>query len=413
MIKALAIAMSAKSPSQMRHQDEFRDASPAMLAGIEKIAAEIAARAAEIEDARSVPRDLVNKLKSIGLFRLFVPRSHGGLELALPAGLEIITALSRLDGSVGWTVMIGCGSAIFAGLLRRETYEQIYQSGPDVILGGSAQPAGTAERTTGGWRVNGQWPFASGSPHADWLFGLCTVTENGKPLVGSAGQPQVRGFLLPAGDWDIKDTWHAMGLKGTGSHHIALKDAVVPEANIINVETGVPCVPGPLYPAVRQVLPLCHSAFCVGVAEGALDELVALANTGRQQLRAATPMRESEAFQLELGRVAADLRAAQAYHRFLVAGHWQHALAGTLKDAALLTQGIQAAVWIATTCVRVADACFALAGASAVYETSPLQRRLRDLHVAAQHATAQQRLYVDAGKLLLSRSAEDGGRTRP
>ena len=51
--------------------------------------------------------------------------------------------------------------------------------------------------------------------------------------------------------------------------------------------------------------------------------------------------------------------------------------------------------------MRVVDACFALAGARAVYETSPLQRRLRDMHVAAQHATIHERHYVDAGQLLL------------
>ena len=93
----------------------------------------------------------------------------------------------------------------------------------------------------------------------------------------------VRGFALPAGEWDIKDTWHAVGLRGTGSHHIELKDVVVPEDNFFDLETGVPCVPGPLYEAARQVLPLSHGAFSIGVAEGALDELVALAKTGRQQ----------------------------------------------------------------------------------------------------------------------------------
>jgi alkylation response protein AidB-like acyl-CoA dehydrogenase len=88
-----------------------------------------------------------------------------------------------------------------------------------------------------------------------------------------------------------------------------------------------------------------------------------------------------------------------------VASHWNHALTGTLNDEALLIEGTQAAVWIATICTRVADACFALAGSSAVYETSPLQRRLRDLHVAGQHATAQQRQYVVGGKLRLARAA--------
>jgi len=140
------------------------------------------------------------------------------------------------------------------------------------------------------------------------------------------------------------------------------------------------------------------------MAEGALDELVELANTGRQQLQAAAPMRDSETFQGELGRVAAELMAARAFLEVQAASYWRHALAGTLKDEALLTQSTQTAIWLATTCVRAADACFALGGSSALYETSPLQRRLRDLHTAAQHFSAQPRQYARAGKLLLNRN---------
>jgi len=105
--------------------------------------------------------------------------------------------------------MIGGGCDIFASLLTRETYEQVYQSGPDVIIAGSAQPAGTAEAVAGGWRVNGRWPFASGCQQADWMFGLCVITEGGKALPGPAGEagpPLVRGVFLPARDWQIEDT---------------------------------------------------------------------------------------------------------------------------------------------------------------------------------------------------------------
>ena len=142
-------------------------------------------------------------------------------------------------------------------------------------------------------------------------------------------------------------------------------------------------------------------AFAVGMAEGALAELVELANTGRQQLRAPTPMRQSEIFQAELGRIQAEVRAARAFFEAQAASHWRHAVAGTLKDEALLIQGTQAAIWVATTCVRAADSCFTLGGGGALYESSPLQRRLRDLHAAAQHAAVHQRHYVGAGKLLL------------
>lgn len=384
-----------------------------LLANIRELAPSIISRAAEIEAGRQMPPDLVGALRSIGVYRMFVPQSYGGLELDLPAGLEIIRALGRIDGSVGWIAMIGSGHGIWAPLLPRNTYKQVYQNGPDVIIAGSTQPLGTAEATASDWRVNGSWAFASGCQHADWMFGFCVMTEGGKPLPGPAsegGLPLVRGFFLQARDWQIEDTWYVAGLKGTGSHHITLRDKLVSAENFFDLKNGIPCLPGPLYQAVRQFLPLMHGATSVGIAEGALDELVELVHTGRHQLQAAVPMRDSETFQGELGRVAAELRAAQAFLQVQAASHWRHALAGTLKDEAFLTESTQTAIWLATTCVRAVDACFALGGGSALYETSPLQRRLRDVHVAAQHFVAQQRHYVGAGKLLLGSSVVNSKR---
>ena len=261
---------------QKQLQSEHRDAASSatrttverLLAGIREMAPAISARAAEIEAGRRMPLDLVEALKAIGVFRIFVPRSHGGLELDLPAALEIIEALGRIDGSVGWTAMISGGCDLYASLLSPESYEQVYRKGPDVIIAGSAQPAGTADAAAGGWRVNGRWPFASGCQHADWIFGFCIMTEDGKPLAGEDGAPLVRGFLLPARDWRIEDTWHVAGLKGTGSHHIALSDTLVPTTNFFDLATGVPCLPGPLYQAVPQFLPLLHATLGRGCSRG-------------------------------------------------------------------------------------------------------------------------------------------------
>jgi alkylation response protein AidB-like acyl-CoA dehydrogenase len=383
-----------------------------ILADAEALAPEIKARAAEIEAARRVPLDLVEKLRSIGVFRALAPRSHGGLELDLPGAMKIVETLSRIEGSVGWITMIGMGSAILPPLFRRDIYDKIYAKGPDVIFGGSAQPAGTAEATAGGWRVSGRWPFASGCQHADWMFGLCIMSKDGKPLPGPAGDggpPLVRGFTLPAREWQIEDTWHVAGLKGTGSHHIALKDKVVPQENFCDLD-GESCVPGPLYQSFQQFIPVMHIPLAIGIAAGALDELRMLANTGVQQQRMTVPMRDSELFQQDLGRIEAEFRAACAYADAQTESHWRRALAGTLKDEALLTQGAQAATWITSACVRVADECFRLGGGSALYETSPLQRRTRDLHAAAQHAGVHQRIYGGAGKLLLGNSSAVGVR---
>jgi alkylation response protein AidB-like acyl-CoA dehydrogenase len=347
----------------------------------------------------------VETLRSIGVFRAFAPRRLGGLELDLPLAVQIISALSRVEGSVGWNVMIGSASPVFAPLLPRETLDRIYRNGPDAIMAGSAAPAGTAEAVEGGWRVSGRWPFASGCQHAEWMMGLCVVTERGTPIpgpVGNGGPPMLRGVVLPAHEWLIEDTWHVAGLKGTGSHHIVLTDRLVPSSHIADFFGGQPCEPGPLYRGLMPTLPLLHGAFAVGMAEGALDELVAMARTGRQQLRAAVPMRDSETFQFEVGRVAADVRAIRAVHQAQVAEHWRHALADTLRDEARYIENTQTAVWLATASTRAVDACFALGGGAALYETSPLQRRLRDMHAAAQHAAVQQRHYAGAGKLRLA-----------
>src|ERR1700704_3400406 len=168
-----------------------------LLADIRELAPHVTSRAAEIESGRRIPTDLVEALRSTGVFRMFVPQSHGGLELDLPTALEVIATLSRLNGSVGWTVMIGAGSAIFVPYLPRETYDQVYQNGPDMIVAASAQPAGMAEPVPGGWRMNGRWPFRSGCQHADWILAFCVVTEGEKPLPGAAGSdgpPMLRGF---------------------------------------------------------------------------------------------------------------------------------------------------------------------------------------------------------------------------
>ena len=381
-----------------------QESAERMLADIRHLAPSIKARAAEFEGARRIPIDLVDTLRDLGVFRMFVPSSHGGMELDLPTGMEIITALARIDGSFGWTAMIGAGASLFPAMLPRETFDMLYRNGPDVTIAGSVARLGTAERVRDGWRVNGRWPFASGCLHANWLAAVCVMTEGGNPIAGNAGAngpPMIRGVLMPASRWHIEDTWHVAGLKGTGSHHIAMHDQMVPEAHCFDFMAGEPCMPGPLYQVLISTLPLLHGAFDVGMAEAALDELVGMANTGRQQLRAATPMRESEIFQYELGRVAADVRAARATHRTQVAVHWQHALAGTLRTDERAAESQQTGVWLATTCARAINDCFTLGGGSALYETSALQRRMRDMRAAAQHATVQQRNYVAAGKVLL------------
>jgi alkylation response protein AidB-like acyl-CoA dehydrogenase len=212
----------------------------------------------------------------------FVPRSYGGLELDLPTGLEILVELAKIDGSVGWNAMTSSNGSLFAPFLPQRTYELIYQSGPDVIFGGASQPLGTAEEARAGGRlVSGRWPFSSGCQYADWIAGFCVAIANGKPLLGEAGRPQIQAAWLPAHEWQIEDTWHAAGLRGTGSHHVVLKNKSVPVENFSDLERGAPFQSGPLYPALRLFLPLLHAAIALGMAEAVASNLIDLASTGR------------------------------------------------------------------------------------------------------------------------------------
>jgi alkylation response protein AidB-like acyl-CoA dehydrogenase len=398
--------MTFSTTTGFKERSAGKDATNQLLADIQELAPCIQSRSGEMEASGRIPIDLIESLRTIRVFRMFVPRSHDGLELDFIDGIEIIQALARIDGSVGWIATISAGVSMVTTLLPPEIYDRIYKDGPDVIFAGSLKPGGKAEAMGNSWRLNGRFGFASGCQHADWMYCAFVVSKDGVPLVQPNGQTLVRGCFVPARDWQIKDTWHVAGLKATGSHDVVIADVAVPEEDFFDPFDPQFHKPGPLYQEPFPLLLLMIPATFVGIATGAVDEIVRVANTGRQQFRAATPMRDSELFQAELGRIEADLNAARAYLQVQAASHWSHALNGTLKREPFLTQTAQTAAWLGASCVRVANDAFALGGSNAVYETSALQHRLRDLLVASQHLIAEKRQYVTSGKLLLDTRLE-------
>jgi alkylation response protein AidB-like acyl-CoA dehydrogenase len=346
----------------------------------------------------------VNALKSARIYGMLVPRRYGGLELDPPSAFRAIAALARLDGSVGWNAGAGQIASLIPFMTSQGLCEQIYQDGKDHIIAGSGQPVGTAERVPGGWRVTGAWPFASGCQNADWMVATCVMMEGGSPIDAPDGPgPMVRGFLMPAEHWEIRDTWHTIGLRGTGSHHIALTDELVPDTNFFEFPFGTSFAPDPIFARFPRLLVLAHAAVAVGIAEGAIMDLVELAKAGVRQLFMTTPLIETERFKEGLARLDAELMAARALFEAQVTSAWQSPVQAALTDLAGVAEQMQAAIWVAAACVRVVEGCFELAGSRAVYESSSLQRRVRDVRTTAQHFTLQQRQYVMAGAGVLAR----------
>ncbi|MBV8456969.1 MAG: acyl-CoA dehydrogenase family protein, partial [Acetobacteraceae bacterium] len=292
-----------------RHPDE--DTSDQVLSRIAALAPMVARLAPETEQGRRLPAELVSALRSARIYGMLVPRRYGGLELDAPSAFRAVTALARLDGSVGWNAMIGHIGSVIPFMASPALCDEVFHDRKDRIIAGSAQPVGTADCVPGGWRVTGVWPFASGCQNAEWIVGTCVMREGGSPIDASDRPgPMIRTCVVPAEHWEIRDTWHTVGLRGTGSHHVALTDVFVPHENICEFPFGTSFAPVPMFSRFPQVMVLAHGAHAVGIAEGAIMDLVEVAGGGVKQMFMTTPLAETERFKEGLARLDADLRAA-------------------------------------------------------------------------------------------------------
>jgi alkylation response protein AidB-like acyl-CoA dehydrogenase len=371
-----------------------------LLTALREFAPEIAARSKQIEDGRRVPNDIVVHLRKLGLFRTLLPRSLGGLELTAPDVVQMLEVLAAADSSVGWVSMIGVSAQIFCSRAPLAMLEQIYRPDPDALVVGVGSPAGRAEIIEGGYRISGRWPFCSGCQNAQWIAGHCMVYRDGQPVMSEQG-PQTLFVLLPAERWRIDETWQASGLTGTGSHHVVLEEVEVPETETFKLFGAKGTVPGPFENDFMAFNGSFNAAVAVGIATGAMADLVALANSGRRQMFATADLKDSPVFQHELGRLNAELRAARALTQVQVENQWSRALARTLNGTTDFAEGLQGSAWVHTACTNVVSGCYTLGGTSSILNSSPLQRRLRDMHAARQHFIAQERSYAAAGKNVL------------
>jgi len=374
------------------------ESSDSVLDKIRAMAPAIAARGDEIEQGRRLPTDLVEKLSTAGCFRAMVPASHGGQGLTFAEQLLVIRELARADGSVGWTVMIGSSAPVVLGLLPRSSFDQIYAKGPDVILGGAFNPKGVATPVDGGYRVSGRWSFASGCQHCHWFVAHCMV-DDGR-------MPPVRMMVLPPSDVEIADTWYVSGLCGTGSHDFVVDDVFVPDERSFTL-WDEPALDGPLWRIPELSLSsLMMANVAVGIAEGALGEITTLAS-GKVPMLADSTLGANALFQHDLAEADARLRAARALLDADAATAWRIADAGRELSPEGRARTRSTAVWVARTAACVVDAAYHAGGGTSLYVSSPLQRRLRDVHAVTQHFALKPDTLTLAGSVLAGQDGVD------
>ncbi len=395
-----------------------RTGSAAVVDAVKRLAPQIEASVDEIEVARRLPTPLVKAMAEAGMFRLWIPRSLGGEEAAPITLVRAVEEVSRLDGATGWCLAIGGEYGVFGGYLASDAAREIYGTDPYVFTSGALRAFGKAVAENGGYRASGRWPLGSGCQHSTWMVGNCRVLDGGDtPRLGTDGSPVTRLLFFRAQDCEILDTWHSIGLRGTGSHDYTVTNVFVPAAHSLSF-LEQPVERGPLYllPTIA-LFATALAAVPLGIARHAVDILTALAGT-KIATRSMKTLSEDVFIQADLGRAEALLRSSRAFLYEALEDAWQSAL-----SRQPLSIGQRATLWLASTHAATSaksatELMFSAGGSASAYINCALEKCVRDVHAAGQHLTLSPPNYAMAGQAflgadmrgttLLSRDNRDG-----
>jgi alkylation response protein AidB-like acyl-CoA dehydrogenase len=378
------------------------------LALAQGLAPLIAAAADEIERARRLPAPVLAAMMDAGLFRLLLPRSLGGGEVDPLTFVQVIEAIAKADASTAWCLCQTTVCSLVAGSLPVESAREIFGCDPHAILAWGAVSDARAVATAGGYRVTGSWSFLSGGWHATWLGAHCLIYEaDGNARLGPAGARIARTLLFPAAAATMTDVWQVVGLCGTGSDIYAVTDLFVPEAfTLIRDDPAARRETGTLYCMTTTMLFACGFA-CValGVARSLLDALVELA-LEKTPRGSKTKLRDSALAQSEIATSEARLRGARMYLLGTLGEIWD-----SVQRSNQLNLDQRMAIRLAAThviheAVEVADMAYRAAGATAIFDRNPFERRFRDIHTVAQQLQAQRMHFETVGRYLLGLDAD-------
>jgi len=386
--------MSANSPAAVAaaqippktHLERAREIAPLIRENAEKI-----------HEERELPRTVFEALADAGLFHMVVPRGIGGAELDLPAYVRVLEEIGRADASTGWAVNQGGTFGSFAARMQRDVARAIWIDTPRSVVANTPGPTSKAVPVPGGYRVTGRGPFSTGCKHSSWIAANGQIIENGEARQRN-GQPETRYFLIPVAQVELLDTWRTRGMRGTGTHTFEVKDVFVPEERTVFVR-GAPAVTGgPRYQIPITLGFACgDAAVALGVAHTCMNAFFELA--GSKTPRYVTGLlREQPVVQFAIGKAEAALRSGRAFLMEAVEQLWNE-----VSATGALTLDQRANLRIASThAIRLAeeivDSVYRACGATAVFESHPIQRYFQDIHVITQHVQGRLSHYELVGQ---------------
>jgi alkylation response protein AidB-like acyl-CoA dehydrogenase len=357
--------------------------------------------AGEAERLARLPKQVTRALVRYGMFRLWVPKKCAGFELDLPEALEVFESAARLDGSTGWSVMVGSYGGLFASHLDDATANTVFAR-PETVVASAIVPDGRAVRVAGGYRVSGCWHYATGAHYATAFMMNCIVMEGGTLTFGENGRPITRALILDSSQVAILPVWDSSGLRGTGSDDFEVRDVFVPEQRSFSLTHPAPREPGALYRLpLTTAMELSITAVALGIVRHALDDFASLARRKKASGQG-TALADDPGVQARYAEARVTWGLIKAGMDSLARRVWQDALANRTLSNTELSE-ITASCVLSVGKLRAAvSELIALTGMTAIQPDSELARAWRDLQALAAHGAVSPRHLTTIGAGLLA-----------
>src|SRR6516225_1410300 len=390
----------SSNPLDLRRDDR----SPDYLESAREIAPMLAAAGDEIEERRQLPERVVEALVERGFFRMLLPRSLGGAELDPLTYVQVLEEFGAADPSTAWSLGQNSGCSMTAPYLDPAVARAVFGPPRGILAWGPELPgAGRGVAVEGGIRVTGRWGFATGSRHATWLGAHVPIFEpDGTPRLNPNGRPFVRTVLFPKSSAEIIDNWQVIGLRGTGSDSYRLDDLFVPQKYTASRDNEAERrEPGLLYRFTSgMIYAASFSNVSLGIARGALEAFIELARD-KIPRGARKTLRENNVIQSEVAQCEARLRSARAAIHATLRDMWEDAEEkgdfGLDKHARLRLS----TTWAIQQARDVVATDYHAAGATAIFNDNPFERRLRDIHAGTQQGQGRPIHFETVGQILL------------
>ena len=357
----------------------------------------VAACADESERLGTLAPAAVDAIREAGLFTLKLPQALGGAEADPVTQMEAIEALAYIDAAAGWCLMIGATAIGRPGaFLCDDAIAKMFAGGRIPTAATATAISGEAIPVEGGYTLTGRWPFASGVRHAEWM-----VAGAKAPTRDNTEESSLT-LVYPVEKGKIHDNWYVMGLEGSGSNDISVKNLFVPAEFTWETALWEPRRGDAIYRMGRPgFVANEHPAIALGIASRALDEIVTGAPNKKRGNPPTSSLADREAFRGDIARCDFRLRAARALSHEVFERAYQITCTGRVPDDAVQAEMRAVAAHATFEAVDVATVAFRYAGGSAIHRSHILQRCLRNVNAAAQHFMVSDSSLENYGATLL------------